>query len=146
MIAYLETPPTADEWNALRESVGWGRVSPTSAAERAVRNSFYFVQARDGARVVGVARIVGDGGNAFYIQDVIVHPDLQHRGIGSEMMDRVMRFLETIDSDTIMICLMSAKGKEAFYRKYGFIDRPNEIYGAGMIQFRKPALRHIAAE
>jgi hypothetical protein len=30
---------------------------------------------------------------------------------------------------------MAAKGKENFYKKLNFIERPNEHYGAGMIQF-----------
>lgn len=33
--------------------------------------------------------------------------------------------------------LMSAKGKEDFYKKFGFMERPNESYGAGMIQYLK---------
>ncbi|GIM30564.1 hypothetical protein CPJCM30710_32300 [Clostridium polyendosporum] len=31
--------------------------------------------------------------------------------------------------------LMSPKGKEAFYEKFGFWKRPNENFGHGMIQF-----------
>ena len=27
---------------------------------------------------------------------------------------------------------MAAKGKEEFYKKFGFIDRPNENFGCGM--------------
>jgi hypothetical protein len=32
---------------------------------------------------------------------------------------------------------MATKGREAFYKKFGFIERPNEQFGAGMIQFIK---------
>ncbi|MDD2764415.1 MAG: GNAT family N-acetyltransferase [Opitutaceae bacterium] len=142
MIAYEERPPTVAEFNALRESVGWGAIRPLPAAERAIKHSLYFVKALHAGRVVGVARIIGDGGNAFYVQDVIVHPEYQHQGIGTALMDRVMAFLQTIESDMIMVCLMSAKGKEPFYSKYGFIERPNPSFGAGMIRFlqlKRPA-------
>jgi len=33
-----------------------------------------------------------------------------------------------------IIGLMAAKGKERFYKKYGFIERPNDNLGAGMIK------------
>jgi len=32
----------------------------------------------------------------------------------------------------IAIGLFSAKGKEGFYNKFGFVERPNEKRGAGM--------------
>ena len=32
----------------------------------------------------------------------------------------------------IMINLQAAKGKEGFYKKFGFIERPNENFGPGM--------------
>jgi hypothetical protein len=49
--------------------------------------------------------------------------------------------LWSIDTEEAMICLMSAKGKEPFYARYGFLERPNAEFGAGMIQFirRTPA-------
>ena len=31
--------------------------------------------------------------------------------------------------------LGASKGKEAFYEKFGFVSRPNEELGAGMILF-----------
>ncbi|WP_253287331.1 hypothetical protein [Clostridium bornimense] len=38
-------------------------------------------------------------------------------------------------SDTkTTIGLMAAKGKEEFYKKFGFIERPNDHQGPGMIQ------------
>jgi len=30
---------------------------------------------------------------------------------------------------------MSVKGKEEFYKKFGFWTRPTDNYGAGMVQF-----------
>ena len=36
-----------------------------------------------------------------------------------------------------VVGLMSAKGKEELYEKFGFWKRPNENFGAGMNQFWK---------
>ncbi len=35
----------------------------------------------------------------------------------------------------IMISLLAAKGKEEFYKKFNFIDRPNDAFGCGMHQW-----------
>ena len=35
----------------------------------------------------------------------------------------------------VMISLLAAKGKEAFYNKFGFVDRPNDNFGCGMHQW-----------
>ena len=35
----------------------------------------------------------------------------------------------------IMVSLKAAKGKESFYKKFGFIERPNEDFGPGMHQW-----------
>jgi hypothetical protein len=37
----------------------------------------------------------------------------------------------------VYVNLMSAKGKEPFYKKFGFEERPNDKVGAGMTQWIK---------
>ena len=34
----------------------------------------------------------------------------------------------------VKMCLLAAKGKEPFYEKLGFVERPNDRLGAGMDQ------------
>ena len=41
------------------------------------------------------------------------------------------------EGETAMITLVSAKDKEPFYKKFGFIERPNEDRGAGMYMFHE---------
>lgn len=84
-----------------------------------------------------MARIIGDAGLVYYIQDVIVVPECQRQGIGAQMMDRVMEYIREHASQNTTVGLMSAKGKEAFYEKYGFKARPTEKLGAGMTIFWK---------
>jgi hypothetical protein len=47
-------------------------------------------------------------------------------------MKRVMDYIEKHANNNSVIGLMSAKGKEKFYEKFGFINRPNENLGSGM--------------
>ena len=84
-----------------------------------------------------MARIIGDDGLAFYIQDVIIKPEYQRQGIGTALMNKIMEYIRTHARDNTVIGLMAAKGKEPFYERYGFTIRPNENLGSGMTMFWK---------
>ena len=132
----VEKLPTAAEYNGLRSLVGW-RTYQEGVIEKALPNTLFCVCAYRGEQLVGMARIIGDGGMVYYIQDVIVIPEYQRQGIGTQMMDMIMAYIRLHASQNTIIGLMSAVGKEAFYEKYGFMVRPTEKYGAGMTMFWK---------
>jgi GNAT superfamily N-acetyltransferase len=129
---------TAEDFNSLRDAVGWARLSPRQA-ETGLAHTEFLVAARDGDRTVGCARIVGDGGYVAYICDVIVHPDYQEHGIGKAMIGRLLEFIRSNlePGERVMVLLMAAKGRESFYRQFGFIERPDSTSGAGMMQWMK---------
>jgi GNAT superfamily N-acetyltransferase len=129
----IETLPNPADYNRLRLAVGWGKYDESVIA-KALPNTLYCVCAFADEKMIGMARVVGDAGLVFYIQDVIVLPEYQGQGIGTQLMDTLMGFIRAHAHHNTIIGLMAATGKEAFYQKYGFIVRPNEIYGAGMIQ------------
>lgn len=122
--------------NSFRRSVGWYELSERQL-NAAKNNSVFAITALDGEKEVGSARVVGDGGYQFFISDVIVRPEYQGMGIGREMLNKLMdRALSVADNgETIMINLMSAKDKEGFYEKLGFMRRPNDERGCGMTLF-----------
>ena len=71
--------------------------------------------------------------------DLIVLPDYQKMKIGSKIVNNIIEYVSSIkeqDSE-IMLCLMCAKGREKFYEGLGFIGRPTENLGPGMIQYIK---------
>ena len=72
----IEQLPTVGDYNRLREAVGWGSYPPQVIAKSLPR-SLYGVCALVEGQVVGMARIIGDGGLAYYIQDVVVLPRCQ---------------------------------------------------------------------
>ncbi len=86
-----------------------------------------------------MTRVVGDGGYIAYIADVIVLPEYQGLGIGKNMVGMAMQFINNgiSEGETVFVNLMAAKGKEHFYRKFGFSERPDETHGAGMAQLMK---------
>jgi GNAT superfamily N-acetyltransferase len=119
----VERPPTVEEYQRLREAVGWDRVD-VEATEMGLGNALFSVCVVYRDQVVGCGRIVGDGGIYFYIQDIIVLPEFQGRGLGRRIMDAVMDYLRSHAHLKAFIGLMAAKGAAGFYEKYGFAERP----------------------
>ncbi len=129
---------TENEYNFLRKSVGWPEL-PARQAHQSINNSVYFVAAKHENKTIGMTRVVGDGGYIAYFADVIVLPEYQGLGIGKTMMNMALQSIKDsmCEGETVFVNLMAAKGKEPFYRKLGFVDRPNETHGAGMTQYLK---------
>ena len=118
-----ERPPTVEEYHRLREAVGWESVD-VAAMEVGLHNALFSVCAICKDEVIGCGRVVGDGGIYFYIQDIIVLPEFQGRGLGRRIMDAVMSYLSSHAHPKAFIGLMAAKGTDRFYEKYGFAERP----------------------
>jgi GNAT superfamily N-acetyltransferase len=129
-----ERLPSAQEYNWLRSLVGWGTYEE-SVIEAALPQSLYCICALLDGQLVGMARIIGDGGMVYYIQDVIVVPACQRQGIGTQMMARIMAYVRAHAHHNSIVGLMAAKGKDAFYAKYGFTYRPNDQMGPGMTMY-----------
>lgn len=136
MIELRENILDTDTYLKLRESVRWKKLS-LNQAENAIKRSLFTVVAYMDGEPVGMGRIVGDGVVIDYIQDLVVKPDVQKSGIGKLVLKRLIEYVkETKEPDTeIMLCLMCAKGREEFYKKFDFIVRPTDTLGPGMIQY-----------
>ena len=128
-----ENSLSAKDLIALREIVGWGN-SPIHQIEIGLKNSWYIMSVVHEDTVIGIGRIVGDGMTICYIQDVIVLPEYQGKGIGTAIMEHLITHIKKngFENTRIAIGLFAAKGKEEFYNKFGFYIRQNENKGAGM--------------
>lgn len=132
MIVYEKRVPTIEEYNRLRVSVGWGEV-PVDIGHRALAQTLFGVCAFHENQIIGSGRIVGDGGLAFYIQDVMVLPEFQHHyGVGSQMMNCIFDYIHAHAFPFSDVGGMAARGQESFYKRFGCLVRPNETMGAGI--------------
>ncbi len=137
MIKLIENSISVEEYFYLRDKVNWKRLTQRQA-ELALKNCLFNVKAVDeNGNVVGMGRIVGDGAVISYIQDLIVVPEAQGKKTGSLIIQRLIDYVKSIreEGSTMMLCLMCAKGREPFYVKHGFMQRPNDNLGPGMIQY-----------
>ena len=129
---------TMEEYLEIRSCVGWISLQEEQA-ETALKNSLLTVGAYDEGRLVGMGRLVGDGAVICYVQDLIVIPEYQQLGVGSQILDTLIGYVKELrmEGTQMMLCLMCAKGRESFYEKHGFIARPTDALGPGMIQYLK---------
>tara|TARA_Y100001934_G_scaffold34417_1_gene39059 strand:+ start:6147 stop:6563 length:417 start_codon:yes stop_codon:yes gene_type:complete len=68
-------------------------------------------------RLIGLGNTLSDGRLVAYYSHLLVHPDWQGRGIGTEILSRLMRNYEGFHQQ-----LLLADGKATeFYRKLGFV-------------------------
>lgn len=133
-IKYINKTPTVDEFNQLTEAVGWGR-RENAVVEEALRYTLYSVCAYDEDKLIGYGRIIGDKTIFLHIHDVMVRPEYQSMGIGTGIMNKILDKVNEYRrvNLSIRVYLGASKGKEGFYEKFGFVSRPNEILGAGMV-------------
>ncbi len=134
----VERSPTPEEYQKLRESVGWGKLAPR-AMGIGVDHSLYSVCVIHEGEMIGCGRVIGDGGIYFYIQDVIVSPAFQGKGVGKCIMDAIMGYLSNHAHPGAFVGLMAAKGSSKFYEKYGFTERPPDRPGMFWMRARDEA-------
>jgi GNAT superfamily N-acetyltransferase len=77
---------------------------------------------------VGTGIVLSDGVLHALIVDVIVVPEMRGRGIGTEMMKRLVAQCQA--AGVLQVQLFSARGKRGFYEHLGFVARPDD--GPGM--------------
>ena len=134
MITLKENVKSVDEFNYLYDAVGWGAYD-NNITERALNNTYYSVSVYNDDKIIGYGRIIGDSICFMYIHDIMVIPDYQGKKIGTIIMNKLLdkiNELKKINPD-IRVYLGASKGREGFYKKFGFVEREDADLGAGMI-------------
>jgi len=100
-----------DQLTVLFNSAGWERrTADRERLAQLVRGSLYVVSAWEGNRLVGFARGISDGATNAYISTVAVLPAYQKRGIGRELIQRLLA-----DHDGIQFVLHANERAYPFY-------------------------------
>ena len=119
---------TVDEYQTLRGTTDWFQLTD-DVVEKSLDNDLFSVCVLDHGKLVGMGRIVGDGAIYFYIQDIIVIPGHQGRGIGTLIMNEIESYLHENAFNNSFIGLMAAEGVQRFYHKFGYKERDDNKPG-----------------
>ena len=134
MILIKENVNSVEEFNYLYDAVGWGSYDK-EISKKALSNTYYSVSIYDDNKIIGYGRLIGDGICFMYIHDVMVIPKYQNKKIGTSVMNKLLEKIKEIKKENpdLRVYLGASKGKEGFYKKFGFIERQDAALGAGMI-------------
>ena len=113
----------AEDFIRLKVATGF-RDRPIEQVEKALSNDLFDVVAMVNNEVVGMGRLVGDGVMYWYLQEIIVLPEFQGKGIGTSIVNYLLNYIyENTEVGTFTsIGLTAAQGKESFYEKFGFTN------------------------
>ena len=104
----------------LYGAVGWTNytTNPTML-KNALEHSLFLISARDeDGKLVGFLRAVGDGYSILYIQDIIVLPEYQRQGIGTQLLRQTLKYFNEVYQ--IILTTDSELKTIAFYESNGF--------------------------
>ena len=128
MIGYkINDVVSFEEIFPLYEAVGWTNyTSNPIMLQNALEHSLFILTARDEeGKLIGFLRAVGDGYSIVYIQDIIVLPEYQRQGIGTQLLRQtlehfkeVYQMILTTDSELKTIAFYESNGFTAL-SKYG---------------------------
>ena len=109
-----------DEIMDLYLAVGWSNYTVRPDMLRtAYARSLSVWGAFEEGRLVGIVRAVGDGVSIVFVQDIIVCPELQRRGIGTTLMRAVgERFSRVYQMELLT---EDAPGTRGFYESLGLV-------------------------
>ncbi len=124
----VEKIATVTEYQSLRSAVGWHNHA-ADVAEQSLANSIFSVCAMSENKVIGFGRVVGDGHIYFYLQDVIVLPEYQGRGVGYKITEKLNNLVLSVAKPGAYFGLMAAEHASGLYEKFGFTCRPENAPG-----------------
>ena len=116
-IHYSETrEPTLEGLLVLYRANDWSSAQKPELLHKALLASHALVTAWDGTKLVGLGNAISDGYLVVYYPHLLVLPEYQGRGIGTQIMRRLMARYEGFHQHMLV-----ADGRALdFYRKCGF--------------------------
>jgi len=132
--ALVERSPTHAELESLRGAVGWVRYEIEQLGFPVI-DILYDVCVLHDCEVVGFGRVAGEEGVRYYIQEIMVLPEFQGRGIGRRLMDAIVGYLDANAPPGAWIGLVASRELSGFYEEYGFEIRREDR--SGLLMRRK---------
>lgn len=105
---------------ALYHAVGWSNYTEDpEMLKDALLHSLLVIAAYDNEQLVGLVRVVGDGYSVVFIQDILVLPAYQGRGIGRCLIEMVLEAYSTVYQ--IHLLTEQTVKTMSFYESLGFM-------------------------
>ena len=110
-----------DEIRALYAAVGWtAYTEDLPALKRGFQNSLLVLAAYEDGELIGLIRAVGDGATVVFVQDILVAPQKQRRGVGTALLKVVLDRYSNVRQ--LLLTTDNTPKTIAFYKSLGFSD------------------------
>lgn len=103
----------------LYASVGWTAYTDNPEVLRhGFENSMLTLAAYEGENLLGIIRTVGDGHTIILVQDLLVFPEYQRKGVGSALLQTILDRYSHVRQ--IELATDNTPKTIAFYKSMGF--------------------------
>lgn len=117
---------------SLYTSVGWTAYTDhPEVLRKGFDHSLLTLAAYEGEQLLGIIRVVGDGYTIVFVQDLLVFPEHQRKGIGSALLKAVLDQYRHVRQ--IELATDHTQKTIAFYKSMGFQEM-SEIGCCGFIR------------
>ncbi len=120
-VELVERFPDATDYCRLRAEAGMAPRT-VEAAQRGLPNTLHGVSLLRDGEVIGMGRIIGDGGCFFIVVDIAVAPAWQGRGLGKRIMAALHAWLRTHAPPSAVVSLVADGDAKYLYTRYGFVE------------------------
>ena len=105
----------------LYQSVGWTAYTDhPEVLQKGFESSMLTLAAYEGDQLLGVIRAVGDGYTVVFVQDILVFPEYQRKGIGSALLQAILDRYSHVRQ--IELATDNTPKTIAFYKSMGFCE------------------------
>ncbi|WP_040978918.1 GNAT family N-acetyltransferase [Oceanobacillus jeddahense] len=119
--------PSIDAFNQLRVEAGLSS-KERKAIEIGLPNTLFAVTIYDEDTLIGLGRVVGDGGVVFHVVDIVVKPSYQGQGIGKKVMEEITDYLDEHAYQGSYVSLIADIPADKLYEQFGFqYTAPNSV-------------------
>ena len=100
-------------------SVGWKAYTDSpQTLQLSFQNSILVLGAYDADKLIGLIRVVGDGYTVVLVQDILLYPEYQRKGIGTRLIQAVFDRFSSVRQ--IQLVTDNTPKTKAFYQSLGF--------------------------
>ncbi|KAM0798776.1 GCN5-related N-acetyltransferase [Usnea florida] len=120
----IHTTPSVEDYISLRTLAG---LTPKTAhaATVGLANTLFavqIVQSYPKTTIVGMGRMIGDGGCFFQIVDIAVLPAHQHKGLGKMIMKELKHWMDKNIPESGNVFLFADGRANELYKQFGFVE------------------------
>ena len=116
----------------LYRSVGWTAYTDhLEVLQKGFEKSMLTLAAYEGDQLLGIIRAVGDGHTIVFVQDILVFPEYQRKGIGTALLQAMLDRYSHVRQ--IELATDNTPKTIAFYKAMGFCEM-SEISCCGFMR------------